>query len=114
MQGMVWGWFYFLSCPIIFGFDNVFVIILLLCSFCFSWFSLGLSRRSSSPGLLLTCAVRGLGRLSSAAGSVYCTDLVLTSFAGLPSLRSVSGWISPGASIFLRSLFFLSLVFLVT
>jgi len=43
MQGIVWGWIHSLSCPMLDGFDKVFVIILFVASLCFSWFTLRIS-----------------------------------------------------------------------
>jgi len=113
MQGIVWGWFSTLCCPIIFGFDKFFVIILFVASLSFSLFFLGLSQLCSSPGRLLSGAVLRLGQFPSLAGTIICTDQVLTSLSRIHSLTSNPGWVSPGSSIFLRSMFFLSLVFLV-
>jgi len=93
--------------------DQVFVILLFIASLSLSWFYLGLSTLCSSPGRLLSGTVYYSGQILSHAGSVYCTDPVLTTIATLPSLRSFPGWFRPGASIFLRSIFFLCLVFLI-
>jgi len=89
------------------------VIILFAASLCFSGFTLGLSKMCSSPGRLLSGTVHCISQVSSHAGSVYCTDLILASCAVLPSLQGFAGRVSPGATIFLRSIFFLSLVFFV-